>query len=406
MKPNNAKRSLFRESKAGDIPTDWECVRLGEVFSHSRAKGNAGLPTLSVTMDKGIISRDTLDRRMGPTLPPDQSLHVRKGDLAYNMMRMWQGAVGVSSTEGVVSPAYVVCRPKANKVDARFMFYVFKSHHGLFRLQSFSHGITDDRLRLYFDDFASIPVQSPPLREQRKIADILTTWDEALTQLDALIEAQERRKKALMQQVLTGKKSLPGFRGKWKRVSLGEVLEPITRTVTKPEGTFLAAGIRSHGKGVFLKPEFKPADIALEELFELKAGDLVVNITFAWEGAAAIVPPEADGALVSHRFPTFGFREGQAATSFFRHYIRTKRFVFDCGLASPGGAGRNRVLSKSAFLDIELLLPPFEEQEKIGTLLDTADQQLTLLRTQRTALDQQKRGLMQRLLTGMLRVNL
>lgn len=252
--------------------------------------------------------------------------------------------------------------------------------------------------------FLGLEVATPPLPEQRKIAKILTTWDEALTQLDALIEAQERRKKALMQQLLSGKRRIPGFKDKWKRVSLGSVLQPTTRPVTKPEGTFLAAGIRSHGKGVFLKPDFKPADIALEELFELRTGDLVVNITFAWEGAAAIVPPEADGALVSHRFPTFGFREGKAALAFFRHYIRTKRFVFDCGLASPGGAGRNRVLSKSAFLDIELMLPPVEEQEKIGAILDTADQQLTLLRTQRTALDQQKRGLMQRLLTGKFRV--
>lgn len=246
----------------------------------------------------------------------------------------------------------------------------------------------------------------PPLPEQRKIADILTTWDEALAQLDALIEAQERRKKALMQQLLTGKERFPGFKGKWKTVNLGDVLEPITRPTAKPQSKFLAAGIRSHGKGVFLKHDFIPANIALDELFELKTGDLVVNITFAWEGAAAIVPPEADGALVSHRFPAFGFREGKAARSFFRHYIRTHRFVFDCGLASPGGAGRNRVLSKSAFLDIELPLPPIKEQQKIGDILDTADQQLTLLRAQRTALDQQKRGLMQRLLTGKLRVKI
>jgi hypothetical protein len=256
----------------------------------------------------------------------------------------------------------------------------------------------------HFKELQETVFALPPLPEQRKIADILTTWDEALTQLDALIEAQERRKKALMQQLLTGKKRFPGFKGKWKTVNLRDVLEPITRPTAKPHGKFLAAGIRSHGKGVFLKHDFIPANIALDELFELKTGDLVVNITFAWEGAAAIVPPEADGALVSHRFPAFGFREGKAVRSFFRHYIRTHRFVFDCGLASPGGAGRNRVLSKSAFLDIELPLPPVEEQQKIGDILDTADQQLTLLRTQRTALDQQKRGLMQRLLTGRLRV--
>jgi type I restriction enzyme S subunit len=293
-------------------------------------------------------------------------------------------------------------RPDETKLDTSFLYHQLTSE----RIQEQMRLAASQaaQANLFQGHITQLIVVVPPLPEQRKIADILTTWDEALTQLDALIEAQERRKKALMQQLLTGKKRFPGFKGKWKTVSLGDVLEPITRPTAKPQGKFLAAGIRSHGKGVFLKHDFIPANIALDELFELKTGDLVVNITFAWEGAAAIVPPEADGALVSHRFPAFGFREGKAARSFFRHYIRTHRFVFDCGLASPGGAGRNRVLSKSAFLDIELQLPPIEEQQKIGDILDTADQQLTLLRTQRTALDQQKRGLMQRLLTGKLRV--
>lgn len=335
-------------------------------------------------------------------------MRVKDGDIVFNRTNSLDlvGKTGVyRGNEKVVFASYLVrFQLHENKADSRFIAAWFASSGAAHRLRCLAtpgvsqSNINPTTLRLMMQ------VPCPPLTEQRKIADILTTWDEALTQLDALIEAQERRKKALMQQLLIGKRRIPGFKGQWKRVSLGKALEPITRAVAKPEGSFLAAGIRSHGKGVFLKPDFKPADIALEELFELKAGDLVVNITFAWEGAAAIVPPDADGALVSHRFPTFGFRKGQAATSFFRHYIRTKRFIFDCGLASPGGAGRNRVLSKSAFLNIELLLPPFEEQEKIGAILDTADQQLTLLRTQRSALDQQKRGLMQRLLTGKLRV--
>lgn len=253
-------------------------------------------------------------------------------------------------------------------------------------------------------EFTSLKIPLPPLHVQRKIADILFTWDEALETIDALIAAKTLQKQALMQQLLTGKTRVKGAKGKWKNSTLSDMLVSITRTVTKPEGMFLAAGIRSHGKGVFLKPDFKPEDIALDELFEIKTGDLIINITFAWEGAAAIVSDQADGALVSHRFPTFLFKDGVASCSFFRHYIRSKRFVFDCGLASPGGAGRNRVLSKSAFLDIELKTPPFEEQQQIGNILDTADQELTLLRTQRQTLDQQKRGLMQLLLTGKVRV--
>jgi type I restriction enzyme, S subunit len=255
-------------------------------------------------------------------------------------------------------------------------------------------------------EYCSLLVPLPPLAEQRKIADILGAWDEALEKLDALIAAQERRKQALMQQLLTGKLRLPKCNGRWTTRALGELVEPVARPVGKPNTAFLAAGVRSHGKGVFLKPAFEPGEIALDELFQVKKDDLIVNITFAWEGAAAIVPPEADGALVSHRFPTFRVRESEAALSFLRHCILTKRFVFDCGLASPGGAGRNRVLSKAAFLQIELKVPSATEQEDIGFILDGAAAELRLLRQQRTTLDRQKRGLMQRLLTGRTRVKI
>lgn len=288
--------------------------------------------------------------------------------------------------------------------EPRWIAQILISEYGRTFLKSIASGSSGSMKNISKEQFLSAVLPTPPLPEQRKIADILSTWDEALEKLDALIAAKDRRKQALMQQLLTGRKRVKGFTEKWKTVTLGEVLAPITRPVPKPSTKFLAAGIRSHGKGVFLKPDFAPDDIALEELFELRAGDLVVNITFAWEGAAAIVSAEANGALVSHRFPTFEFVAGKSERSFFRHYILSKRFVFDCGLASPGGAGRNRVLSKSAFLGIELRLPSAAEQQRIGEILDSVADEIAILRRQRNALDQQKRGLMQRLLTGKIRV--
>src|SRR5262249_42680819 len=158
----------------------------------------------------------------------------------------------------------------------------------------------------------------------------------------------------------------------------------------KPKGSFLAVGVRSHGKGVFLKRDFEAEDIALDELFQLHTDDLVVNITFGWEGAVAIVPPEADGALVSHRFPTFTFNEGVSFPEYFRHVIRQKRFVHEMGLASPGGAGRNRVLSKGDFLRIPVVLPPLEQQRRIATVLSACEREVVLLENELAALKEQK----------------
>ena len=392
----------------------WQTMTLGDAADrvtvgiatsttqHYRSSGTVLIRNLNIAKgrlrddDLVFISEDFDRANKGKRLRSNDVLTVRTGFAGVS-------CAVPAKYEGSQTFTTLITSPKRDVLDPRFLCLHLNSPLGdreFYRLTGDAGraNLNATALREYLFDL-------PPLPEQRKIADILTTWDEALEKLDALIEAHKRRKKALMQQLLTGKKRFADFKCNWQRMQLGNVLESVTRPTAKPKGRFLAAGVRSHGKGVFLKPDFAPADIALEELFELKAGDLVVNITFAWEGAAAIVPPEADGALVSHRFPAFGFREGKAAPSFFRQYILTKRFVFDCGLASPGGAGRNRVLSKTAFLDIELSLPPIEEQEKIGRVLDAAAEHLTLLRAQRTALDQAKRGLMQRLLTGKLRVS-
>jgi len=250
----------------------------------------------------------------------------------------------------------------------------------------------------------AFPVLLPPVSEQRRIATILATWDTAIETLKALAIVKNDRLLALRRRLLTSSR-FPRFKKQqWRHVHLADVVAYQPRPTTKPKGAFLAAGVRSHGKGVFLKPDFEAEDIALEELFELRTDDLVVNITFGWEGAAAIVPSEANGALVSHRFPTFVFKPGVSFPGFFRHVIREPKFVFDMGLASPGGAGRNRVLSKKGFLRIPIHLPPIEEQREIAAVLNACDHEIRLLEAELEALKQQKRGLMQKLLTGEIRV--
>jgi len=251
----------------------------------------------------------------------------------------------------------------------------------------------------------AFPVLLPPVSEQKKIATIVGVWDAAIEKLQSLLTAKTERLRALRQQLLAGMRRFPELKKEcWTEFKLGDVVAYQPRPTTKPKAAFLAAGIRSHGKGVFLKHDFEAEDIALNELWELRTDDLVVNITFGWEGAVAIVPPEANGALVSHRFPTFVFKPGVSFPAYFRHVIRQQSFIFEMGLASPGGAGRNRVLSKKYFLRIPIKLPPLEEQKRIAALLNACAEEIRLLEAELEALKQQKRGLMQKLLTGEKRV--
>jgi len=243
-----------------------------------------------------------------------------------------------------------------------------------------------------------------PNSEQKKVAEILSTWDRAIGQVADLIKLKERRKRVLIQQLLTGRQRFPKFDNNWEPTKLGEFLIPTIRPVPKPSEPYLALAIRSHGKGTFFKKIEKPDTVMMDTLFMVKENDLILNITFAWEGAIAIVRRKDESALVSHRFPTYVFNQNIMLPEYFKYIIITKKMVFELGLVSPGGAGRNRVLNKRDFLKIKVLIPDIKEQKKIAQLLENCSQEIELLKRELELLKNQKQGLMQKLLTGQIRV--
>jgi type I restriction enzyme S subunit len=250
----------------------------------------------------------------------------------------------------------------------------------------------------------SLPKSLP---EQKAIAQVLGTADAAIHTTEKLITQKELRKKWLMQQLLTGKKRLMGFEDtKWKIQPLENFIKPIVREVPKPSTPYLGIGLRSHGKGTFLKHDEQPEKNSMDNFYVVRQNDLIVNITFAWEQAIAIVRPEDDGALASHRFPTYTFVEDKGHPDFFRFYILKPRMKSMLQIISPGGAGRNRVMSKSDFIKLEFLLPEYEEQTAIAQVLQAADKEISLLKAKAEKLREQKKGLMQVLLTGKVRLKI
>ena len=185
-----------------------QIVHLGELFQLRKEPGVARLPVLSVTMNDGIVHRDTLGRKTDGKLAPDEHLLICKGDLAYNMMRMWQGASGLAKKDGIVSPAYVVVTP-SESIDPTFAFYWFKSARMIHLFWAYSYGITGDRLRLYYKDFAKIPVTVPPKNDQIQIGKTLAAADRAIARTEDLIEIKRQLKAGLSQQLITGKCRLP-----------------------------------------------------------------------------------------------------------------------------------------------------------------------------------------------------
>ncbi|TWU08887.1 hypothetical protein CA54_41260 [Symmachiella macrocystis] len=183
---------------------DWIPCEMGDLFERRSEDGIAGLPIMSVTIDNGLVRRDSLDRKMETNITDEEHLLVRKDDIAYNMMRMWQGSFGLAYEDGLVSPAYVVLKPTKRIVPA-FAAHFFKHPHTLKQFRDFSHGIADDRLRLYYEDFAVIPTQIPPKPEQTRIASFLNACDEQLRILQEKTELLCLRREGLSERILSGK---------------------------------------------------------------------------------------------------------------------------------------------------------------------------------------------------------
>lgn len=179
---------------------EWTVKKAGALFSQRKAKGEPGLPLYSVTIADGMVLRSSFDRNFYDIKKAASNKNVRKGDIAYNMMRMWQGACGVAPEDCLVSPAYVVLKPKQG-VYPDFFFSLFKLHGSLHLLTVYSHGLTLDRLRLYFDDFAAMPLVVPQYEEQQRIAACLTTLDTRIAAQAAKIDALKIHKRGLMQQL-------------------------------------------------------------------------------------------------------------------------------------------------------------------------------------------------------------
>ncbi len=398
----------WKNSPLGRIPSDW-MVERGEQLAEKITKGASPNWQGFSYVDDGILfvtSENVRDGYLDVSNPKfvesgfnekQKNSTLSRGDVLINLVG---ASIGRScrfftdlSFVANINQAVCLFRPNCRS-NPDYLHQFLQAPSTIRRLV----GSQADGARpnISLSDIRTFYFLLPPVPEQMKIGTILSTWDRAIELTEKLIAAKQKRKQALMQQLLAGK----GV----KLAPLSAFLTPTKYAVPKPNEPYRALGIRSHCKGTFQRLVEDPDSVAMDTLYEVKQSELIVNITFAWEGAIAIVKPEDEGCLVSHRFPTYSVDPKKADIDFIRHLLTMPSFIFQLGFISPGGAGRNRVLSKTDFLKLRVKLPSIGEQTRIGTILMTSARELTLLAERLDSLKRQKKGLMQQLLTGKVRV--
>ena len=192
------------------------------------------------------------------------------------------------------------------------------------------------------------------------------------------------------------------FHNDWNKLTLDSIVKPNIIEVDKPTEDYVRLGIRSHCKGTFHQLVKIEDILEADKMFTVPKNNLIVNITFAWEQAIAITDENDEGKLVSGRFPTFAFKNGHLP-QFYKFILPNKRLKYDLGLASPGGAGRNKVLNKKEFLKIKIGTTTIEEQQKIADFLTTFDKRITAQQNIIADMEETKKGLLQKIFSQEIR---
>lgn len=379
----------YVKTALGLAPANWKRYTFDDIYTERKEPGDENLPLLMVSIHSGVsdgeVDAAELPKQVKRIEDKSQYKKAVSGDLVFNMMRAWQGAIGTVRTTGMVSPAYIVAEPN-DKAYPLFMDYYSRTPQMINQIDRQSYGVTDFRKRLYWDSFAPISCTLPPIEEQQKIAAILTTQDKVIELKEKRLAEKQRQKKYLMQQLLTGKKRLPGFLKSWKTVELGEIFNYIQptaylvkttdyddsyKTPVLTAGKTFILGYTNETEGVFTKvpvvifDDFTTATKYVDFPFKVKSSAMKIltikdglSIVFAYEAMQLI------------KF-TVGGHE--------RHWI-----------------------SKYSCLTIDI--PDIEEQTAIAEVLSAADREIELLQQDIEQEKQKKKALMQLLLTGIVRV--
>ena len=395
------KTTQYKNTPIGPIPTEWELVKIKDIGQVKRGAGSQYLEYVNEEGIRFIRINDFFEDK--PVYIKDfeniNNFLLNERDILFAGTGATAGAVFLPKCEWFNLPhSYNAPRIRVNaNQNKSYIFLSLQSNYIEQQKQKAFVGAAQPFLDTKAINDFDIPL--PPLPEQQKIAEVLSTWDKAIQETDGIIKKLQDRNKALAFSLLRGKLVNKNS----KKISLSKFLTFTPREIEKPTENYLALGIRSHGKGIFHKPDSDPKAIAMDKLYEVKENDFIVNITFAWEHAVAIISKEDEGGLVSHRFPTYVIDQKIVSVEFFRHIILQPFFKQMLDNISPGGAGRNRVLSKKDLLKLEISVPSLEEQHSIAAILNTAHQELKQYQEKLKALQQQKKGLMQQLLTGKIR---
>ena len=398
----------YKKTAAGIMPITWRQVRIGDVCAVNplRPKKQEERVTFlgmaDVSEEGRLINPSIVDyTKVSKGFTP-----FERGDiLVAKITPCFENGKGADTNalptqQGYGSTEFHVLRCK--DVDRRYMFLHTTSYEFRKKLESEMTGSAGQK-RVQTESVASYLLGLPSIDEQQGIAEILTVQDKVIDLKEKLLAEKQRQKKYLMQQLLTGKKRLPGFDGEWKKVKLRKLLKE--RKTYSPKGAEYPH-VTLSTEGIYAKSERYDRDHLVKnddkEYKITHRGDICYNPANLKFGV--ICMNNFGDAIFSPIYVTFKV-VGKVCPEFLAAYLMRWDFINAVRKYEEGTVYERMAVKPEDFLKFEMMLPPYEEQVAIAEILIVADREIELLRQDLEQEKRKKTALMQLLLKGIVRVN-
>lgn len=383
---------------------EWEQRTLGEEFErvNERNDGSFGITHwISVAkmyfQDPSKVTSNNLDTR---------TYVMRTGDIAFeghpNTEFQFGRFVANDIGDGIISELFPIYRHRTEYYNSywKYAIQIEQIMRPIYAKAITSSGASSNKLNE--EHFLRESILVPSYAEQVKIGDIFKRLDNLIVlhqqKHDRLVEVKESCLKKLFTKPGEDVPEIriKGFTGNWKKRKLLDVFISYSDPVEIPHTGYERLGIRSHAKGTFHNYVSAGQELQTAQMNRVAANKFIVNITFGWEHAVAVTDENDAGKLVSHRFPQFSLSD-ELDPKFLKYLIIDERFRHHLWLASPGGAGRNRVLNINEMLQYEIQIPTIIEQRKIAATLINLDSLIALHQRKCEKLKAVKKSLLQKM---------
>lgn len=403
----------------GAIPNHWRVSKIKQIVRWKSVKGQPDLPVLSLYRDYGVIPKDSRDDNHNVTsLDTSGYKVVEHGDLVINKMKAWQGSLAVSEYNGIVSPAYHICKITSENICKKYLHYLLRDASYLPEYMRLSTGLRVGQWDLSFDDFKNIPFLVPSLAEQERIAAFLDAEcaeiDTVLEKTRASIEEYKKLKQAVITQAVT--KGIRGDRpmkdsgiewigdipAEWDVLNLVAHTSMLTPMRDRPEnldGPIPWVRIEDF-EGKYIESSKAGLGVSMKTVKEMNLKVYPVGTILCTSscimGKCAIVSRE----LVSNqRF--IGIIPDRTTDKTYLYYLMTSN-AERMNFLSTGALQAN--LSRSAFEHLKVQFPPYSEQREIAAYLDDKCEKIDelILKKQQylTEIENYKKSLIYEYVTG------